>query len=281
MRKSAQIALLLAGAGAALTSAGFAAAADGGSRAVPQFAFMNGGWQAMGADFLQPASGPGPVQDEPGRRHVGNNVGGQPSFRMADLSNPILQPWTRAALKQVNDKIATGGGGFSPQVSCILMGVPAYLLHPAQPLYFTQTDKEVIMVWPPNHEVRHIYLTDKHSANVKPTWSGESIGHYENGDTLVVDTIGLNTKTYVDNFRTPHTDKLHVIERFRINPDAKGLTVEVTVDDPGAFTMPWHAIQRYRRVEQGPMPEESCAENPTNFLSYDMDPIPQASKADF
>jgi hypothetical protein len=256
-----------------------ALAADGNG--VPQFAFMNGGWQAAGADFLSPPNGPGPVRDVPGHEHVGNNQGGQPSFRNADLSNPILQPWVRDALKKVNDKVAAGGGGFSPQVSCRPLGVPAFLLHPAQPLYFIQSPKEVVMIWPPNHEVRRVYLTDKHSANLKPSWFGESIGHYESGDTLVVDTVGLNDKTFVDNYRTPHTEKLHVVERFRINPDSKGLIVDVTVDDPGAFNMPWHAVQRYRRVEQGPIPEESCAENPMNFLGYDMDPIPQADKPDF
>src|SRR6266700_1477741 len=204
---------------ATLFCAGGALAADGAANgsAVPPFAFMDGGWQAMGADFRQPPSGPGPVRDVPGHEHGGNNTGVQPSFRMADLSNPILQPWTRDALKKVNDKIAAGGGGFSPQVSCKPLGVPAFLLHPAQPVYFIQTPKEVVLIWPPNHEVRRIYLTDRHSANLKPSWMGESIGHYENGDTLVVDTIGLNDKTYVDNFRTPHTEKLHVVERFRIN----------------------------------------------------------------
>jgi hypothetical protein len=54
--------------------------------------------------------------------------------------------------------------------------------------------------------IRHIYLTDEHSPNVKPCWFGESIGHYENGDTLVVDTIGLNTRTFVDSYQTPHTE---------------------------------------------------------------------------
>ena len=263
----------------AILCAGTALAAD--SSAVPPFAFMDGGWQAMGADFQQPASGPGPVKDVPGHEHGGNNTGVQPTFRDADISNPILQPWVRDALKKVNEKIAAGGGGFSPQVSCKPLGVPAFLLHPAQPLYFVQTPKEVVVIWPPNHEVRHIYLTDRHSPKLKASWMGESIGHYEGNDTLVVDTIGLNEKTYVDNFRTPHTEKLHVVERFRINPDAKGLTVDVTVEDPGAFTMPWHAIQKYRRVQAGPMSESSCAENPTNFLGYDMDPIPVANKPDF
>jgi len=265
---------------AALLVSSAALAADSGI--VPAFAFADGGWQAAGVVFMPPASGPGPVQDIPGRPRIGNNLAlGQPTFAMADLNNPILQPWARDAVKKVNDHVAAGGGGFTPQVSCILYGVPSYLLHPAQPLYFIQTPKEVVVIWPPNSELRHIYLTDKHSENLKPTWTGESIGHYENGDTLVVDTIGMNDKTYIDNFRTPHTTQLHVVERFTINPDAKGLTVDVTVDDPGAFTMTWHAVQKYRRVEQGRMNESNCAENPVNFLNYDMDPIPQAKAPDF
>lgn len=263
----------------ALTAARYAASAPASN--VPPFAFMNGGWQAMGADFLPPSSGPGPIRNDPKYRHVGNGQRGQPNFRMADLSNPNLEPWTRDALQKVNEHVAAGGGGFTPQVSCIPLGVPAYLLHPARPVYFIQTPKEVIMVWPPNQEIRHVYLTDKHSGHVTPSWFGESIGHYENADTLVVDTIGLSTKTYVDNFRAPHTDRLHVVERFRINPDAKRLTVDVTVEDPGAFTTPWHAVQRYRRVEDGPMQEETCAENPTNYFRYDMDPIPEATQPDF
>ena len=257
-----------------------ALAAD--NQAVPPFAFANGGWQAAGVVLLPPPSGPGPVQDIPGRPRIGNNLAlGQPTFAMADLNNPILQPWTREAIKKVNDKVAAGGAGFTPQVSCILYGVPSFLLHPAQPVYFIQTPKEVMMIWPPNSEFRHVYLTDRHSANVKPSWTGESIGHYENGDTLVVDTVGMNDKTYIDNFRTPHTTQLHVVERFKINPDQKGLTVDVSVEDPGAFTMPWKAVQKYRRVEQGTMSESSCAESPVNFLNYDMDPIPHADKPDF
>jgi hypothetical protein len=85
------------------------------------------------------------------------------------------------------------------------------------PVYFLQTPKEVVLVWQEDHMVRHIYLTDKHSPNVKPSWFGESIGHYENGDTLVVDTVGLNTKTFVDSYQTPHTEQLHVVERYRMN----------------------------------------------------------------
>ena len=98
------------------------------------------------------------------------------------------------------------------------------------------------------NDVRHIHLTDKHSANVKTSWYGESIGHYE-GDTLVVDTIGLDDRTLVDGFGTPHTKQLHIIERFHLIEDGQVLEANVHVEDPGAFTMPWYAIQRFRQYE--------------------------------
>jgi hypothetical protein len=128
--------------------------------------------------------------------------------------------------------------------------------------------------------VRHIYLTDKHSPNVKPSWFGESIGHYENGDTLVIDTIGLNTRTFVDQFRTPHTEKLHVVERYRLIEGGNAIEAIATVEDPGAFTTPWRAMQRYRRVQQGAMVEANCAEN-NNFFALQVEPMPRADKPDF
>jgi hypothetical protein len=128
--------------------------------------------------------------------------------------------------------------------------------------------------------VRRIYLNQNHTARPKPSWYGESVGHYE-GDTLVVDTIGLNDKTLIDNFRTPHTDQLHVVERFRLIDGGNTLEAMVTVEDPGAFNMAWSGIQRFRSVHLGPLPEKACAEDTQNFFNYDLEPIPQADKFDF
>jgi hypothetical protein len=136
------------------------------------------------------------------------------------------------------------------------------------------------MIWQDDHQVRHVYLNVPHSAQVKPSWFGESVGHYE-GDTLVVDTIGMNDQTYVDNYRTPHTDRLHVVERFHMIEGGKTLEVNVHVEDPGAFITPWNAIQRYRRVEQGPILESFCAENNANYFNQDVESMPEADKPDF
>jgi hypothetical protein len=114
---------------------------------------------------------------------------------------------------------------------------------------------------------RRIYLNVPHSANVKPSWTGESVGHYE-GDTLVVDTIGINDKTYID-------------KRFRMIDDGNMLEANIRIEDPGAFTMPWNAVQRWRRVQQGPMYERACVENPFDLHIQDTEPVPHADTPDF
>src|SRR5438132_9819078 len=125
-------------------------------------------------------------------------------------------------------------------------------------VYFVQTPKQVAIIFQSDQQIRHIYLNVPHSENPKLSWYGESVGRYE-GDELVVDTIGLNDKTFVDNYRTPHTERLHVVERWKMIDGGKMLEVNMKVGDPDAFYEPWSAIQRYQRVQQ-PMREEICAE---------------------
>jgi hypothetical protein len=169
--------------------------------------------------------------------------------------------------------------------------VPGFLLYPVFPVYFLQTSKEVVMIWAEDHQVRHVYLNQPHSARVTPSWFGESVGRYE-GDTLVVDTLGMNDKTFIDSYRTPHTDKLHVVERFRMIDGGKTMEVKLHVEDEGAFTTPWDAVQRYRRVDSSGdkndarvprtgLEEMACAENNGDILNEGADPIPQAEKPDF
>jgi hypothetical protein len=240
------------------------------------------GWLAAGNEYIPMETGPHPVRPDPAHPYIQNAFRGrQPTLRVADLDNPILQPWVKEALAKVNERVLAGKPAFPPQVRCWPLGVPAFVLYTAQPVYIIQRPTEVLLIWQSDQMVRHVYLTDKHSENPKPSWFGESIGHYENGDTLVVDTIGLNTKTFVDNYRTPHSDKLHVVERYKITNADTRLDVTVTVEDPGAFTTPWMAKQTYRRIEVGPMGESTCAEGNFNYFGFDWDPLPTAVKGDF
>ena len=160
------------------------------------------------------------------------------------------------------------------------MGGPGFLLYVDNPVYFLQTEKQVTLIATSDHMVRHIYLDVPHSANPKPSWFGESVGHYE-GDTLVVDTIGVTTKAFIDNYRTPHSDQLHVVERFRMIEDGKTLEVKVHIEDPGAFTAPLDVSQRYVRSEKTTLVESICAENNANYFGVEIEPTPTAEKPDF
>jgi len=261
--------------GAAAVSAQTAA---GGKAPVPDFSSGEVGWIAQGVNFQMPPDGPHQVVNDPKYPFKPPGRGEAPTWRVADLTNPILQPWARDELKKRNDRILGGGTGYTRQVSCWPMGTPAFLLYPAQPLYVVQGPKEVLLIAQMDNQVRHIYLDVPHSKTVKPSWYGESVGHYE-GDTLVVDTIGMNDQTWIDNYRTPHSDKLRVTERFHIVNDGKTLQVDVRVEDTGAFTMPWNTVQRYDRVQQGSLAEFPCAEN--NYNLGELDAMPEAKKPDF
>lgn len=255
---------------------------------VPNFApDSSTGWIALSQEFIPPPAGPGPVRTDPA--HAPKP--GQPAFRVADLSNPILQPWAREELRKANERALSGKAAYTPKERCWPIGVPGFLLYPVFPVYFLQTPNEVVMIWAEDHQVRHVYLNQPHSGRVTPSWFGESVGRYE-GDTLVIDTVGMNGRTYVDNFRTPHTERLHVVERFRMLDGAKTMEVSVHVEDPGAFTTPWEAIQRYRRIDasgsesdprvpRGPLEEMVCAENNGDILNEGVEPIPTAEKPDF
>jgi hypothetical protein len=244
------------------------------------------GWLPVGDDLLPPPSGPGPVTFDKLHPYIDNGVARrthtQPTYRVADLTNPILRPWAVEQMRKANAEVLAGKVPFRPRESCYPGGVPGFLVYNlAFADRFLQTDKQVTIINPGGPEVRRIYLDVPHSAKVMPSWYGESVGHYEGGDTLVVDTIGFSTKAFVDNYRTPHTDQLHVVERFRLASGGQMIEVLVKVDDPGAFTMPWSATQRFRRVHAGPMPEDICTENNINPFSFETVPIPQADRPDF
>ena len=260
-----------------------------GKDAIPHLADHNFGWQTNVGDWQEPPPGlgHGPIKNDPAHPYISNAEGGrtgrQPTIRIADVKDPILKPWAAAQMKASNEEALTGTRQvpFAAQARCYPGGVPGQLLYPFEPVYFAQTPKEVWMMWQRDHMVRRIFLDRPHSKNIKPSWFGESIGHYENGDTLVVDTIGLSTKnSYIDNFRTPHTEKLHVVERFTISPDAKNLTAIATVDDPDTFNAPLVMQQRWFKVNN-PMEETVCAENNFDFFSQGLFPLPVADKPDF
>ena len=268
--------------------------ADGAARAelanaIPQFASPDFGWQSNLEDWEDPppGAGHGPIKNDPAYPFLnnaeGNCAGTGATKRITNTKDPVLKPWAAAQIQATNDEILRGVRDipFTAQARCYPGGVPGQLLWPFEPVYFIQDPKEVWMIWQRDHLVRRIYLTDKHSEHVTPSWFGELIGHYENGDTLVIDTIGLSTGvSYIDNFRTPHSEKLHVVERFTIEPNGKGMSALVTVEDPDTFNAPLTMTRRWFKFD-GPMQETVCSENNRDFVNQNLLPQPEAKTPDF
>src|SRR5215470_15081878 len=224
-------------------------------------------WVGIGIGALLPVPGsPQPIGQDPAHRYISNDESGvtrqQPTQRISDISNPNLKQWAKDMMKKDNDEVLAGKFAFTARSSCKPAGVPGFDVLLRGALFILQSPTEVTMIFSGNAEARHIQLNSSHSVNPKPSWYGESVGHYE-GDTLVVDTIGLNDKTFLDNYRTPHTDKLHVTERWRMIEDGKKLEILLTIDDPGTFFEPFQALRQYNRVNRT-LSEDACAENNIN-----------------
>jgi len=234
-------------------------------------------------DFTSPVAGPGPVTEDPFHPFVNNEVsrvtGKQPTFRVANTDNPNLKPWVVEELKKSNARALSGAAAYTREARCWDTGVPAFHLNPGE-MYIIQSPKQVWLFLA--GRVRRVYLNVPHSTNPKPSWYGESVGTYENGDTLVVDTIGFNDKTFVDSYRTPHTTQLHVVERFKLINGGDTLEVAFRVEDPGAFNAAWTGTRNRQRVQRGPLEGDAvCAEDHENYFNLDIEPIPTAERPDF
>ena len=158
-----------------------------------------------------------------------------------------MTPWAEAKFKAANSVYRSSSPSTvlsDPIFSCYPPGVPRiYLLN--FPVQIVQTPGQVIMLFEYDHFVRHIY-TDRqnHPRDMKPTWMGDSIGKWE-GDTLVVDTVGLNDKSWLDQVGHPHSDALHIVERLR-RIDHETLQDDLTIDDPKAYKAPWTGQQLFK-----------------------------------
>jgi hypothetical protein len=162
----------------------------------------------------------------------------------------VMQPWAEALMK-------TRISQDDPEANCLPTGVPRGAPYPWR---IVQTPTHYFMLFEGNiHSFRQVFMDGrKHTADPDPTWYGESIGHWEK-DTLVIDTVGFNDKFWFDYLGHPHTEKLHTTERYT-RTDLGNLNIEVTIDDPGAYTKPFTTVGR-ARLQAGEILEYVCQEN--------------------
>ena len=249
----------------------------------PDFSSATFGWVSLRGGIVPMPGSPAPVGQDPSRPLVANNLPGQqPTFPYANLNNANLTPFALDGLKKANALADTGFAMYSRASRCWATGVPVAINSVVQPIFFIQTPREVLTIGQGDQTVRHIYMDVPHSQNPKPSWYGESVGHYE-GEWLVVDTIAQDTRTFIDNFRTPHTDKLHVVERYHLTNGGENLETEVTIEDPGSLTKPVHLQMRARKAQApGGIVESRCADGESfNPFGQKEEPIPMAKGWDF
>ena len=179
-----------------------------------------------------------------------SDIGGRNRGNEDDIP---YQPWARA--KTLSEKTSTGADPrfdetTDPQVLfCEPPGVPHIYLWPIK-TKFIQTPEAVYILHELGPYFRIVWLNSKHPADADPQWWGHSIGRYENGNTLVVDTVGFNDKTWLDQMGHPHTEQLHLIERYK-RVDQNTLELDMTIDDPGAYTKLWNAHRNFALSKTG------------------------------
>jgi hypothetical protein len=163
------------------------------------------------------------------------------------------------AAKKLYDEHRASSGKSDPEKQCLPNG--AVRIEPL-PYKIVQTPTLVVLLSEGNtHSYRRFFLDGRpHNLDLEPnTWNGNSIGHWE-GDTLVVDTIGFNDKSWLDSTGKPHSEALHVIERYS-RPDANHLKVAYTLEDPQAFSQPYTFTRTFTRVTGRDLKEYFCAMN--------------------
>jgi hypothetical protein len=167
-----------------------------------------------------------------------------------------LTPWGQERMK-INRTQAL------PTAICLPPGVPTIWQIPA-PFEIIPLQGRILILHEQQHLIRQIYLNRKHPADMIPTWMGNSVGRWE-GDTLVVDTTGFNELTWADLWGLPHSGEMHVIERIGlVSPDV--LQVEMTVEDPKAYTKPWKAVRKFDRKPDWEIGENICEDNNTYLI---------------
>jgi hypothetical protein len=182
---------------------------------------------------------------------------GDPSrSRVERIVDVPFHPWARA----VYDERQVSLQKHDPESRCLPPGIPRMMATPFPFQIFQLSDRVLFVFEGGAHVWRAIYTDGRpHPKDPNPSFLGDSVGHWE-GDTLVVDAIGFNEATWLDQAGHPHTEALHVIERFT-RPNEATLHYEVTIDDPHAYTKPWTTSYSIPWASGTELYEYICQEN--------------------
>jgi hypothetical protein len=170
-----------------------------------------------------------------------------------DLPEVPFQPWAAALYKQRQASLAKG----RPTERCLPHGVPDAMMVRTGPWKIVQTPRVTLILFEEMNHYRQVFTDGRNfPADPTPTWFGYSIGKWA-GDTFVVETIGFNDQTWLDDPGHPHTDAMHVTERFR-RRDFGHLDIDITIDDVSAYTRPWTVTARFDLLADTELIENIC-----------------------
>jgi hypothetical protein len=184
------------------------------------------------------------------------------TIRALDGTVPPLLPAPAAVLEK---RIAGADAGriFANSLSrCLPGGMPEMLFGAPYPIQIIESPGQVTMLFEEQNHFRIVHMGGQHPVDPDPSWMGHSIGHWD-GDTLVVDTVGLNDRATLDMVGTPQSEKLHIVERYRRSA-ADSIEIQVAIDDPDTFARPWVAGTAWRSVAPGTQVNEYICENNRN-----------------
>jgi hypothetical protein len=277
---------------------------------------LSGQWSHSNLNLEQPATGPKIMTNTLVNKAglIDDNAG-----RLTDYKSPLLTPLA-SGIVEAHGKYTMGGLSLPDPHNQCWPEPPPFTMAIQLEVLLLQRPDEVVLIYSNGQRTRHIRLNSSHPSPLVPTYVGDSIGHFE-GDTLVVDTVGIKPGRWpvLDRYGTPHSDALHVIERYRLidgktaedamiahhreftkapvaRADAyggifdndtthKGLQVQVTVDDPKMFKQPWTGLVTYRPESNWP---EMICDDPPSLTNTTLLEIggparqgPIAAKADF
>ncbi len=187
---------------------------------------------------------------------AGNGRGGAARSPVDKIVDVPFQPWAKAVYEQRQATLLKD----DPEGLCLPPGIPRLMATPFPFQIFQLPDRVLFVFEGGAHIWRAVYTDGRgHPKDPNPSFLGDSVGHWE-GDTLVVDAVGFNDTTWLDQDGHPHTEALHVLERYtRINEMT--LHYEVTIDDPKAYTKPWSSSYNIPWSAQTELLEYICQEN--------------------
>jgi hypothetical protein len=179
---------------------------------------------------------------------------------------PPMTPWAEqkynAAKPNIGPRAVSLNETNDPLMQCAPPGVPRVYLIRGEPMEIANIPGRVLMMFEYDHFIRNIFTDGReHPKDLSASWMGDAIGKWE-GNTLVVDTIGFNDKTWLDGDGLPHSEDLHLVERIR-RVDHSTLTIDTTIEDPKAFTKSWTAHALYELKPTWNLGEVVCEDNIT------------------